>query len=202
MYQAVRLCCLSALLLSACADERVDVQPSDEGTPAHVASSGLDSLTRGSLGQVEYRFDPQRLTRAEIDIALPPDSEDTVFAVKFIPVELSGNLGTQGCSYGISADNEECTADEEVGIALALLERPIDHYRLELEEEADNGSLDTQVMLAGHRGFAFSSEDPKTEVRYTFLPLHGRTLLLMERSEDGVDEGAAALAQLRHSIDY
>ena len=183
-------------------DETLDAT-GDASVSQPVAELGEDDLTRGSIGQVDYRFDAQRLTRAEIDLALPPDFEATTFAVKFIPAELSGNIGTEGCSYGKSADNDECTADEEVGIALALLERPIAHYRDTFDDsDPADGSFDEDIILAGHRGFALSQNGAKTRMRFTFLPVEGRTLLVAERTEEGVDAGTEALREMRNSITY
>lgn len=156
------------------------------------------TINRSSIGPVHYAYDPKKLTRAEIDLPLPPDFADTVFAVKLIPVEYAANIGTKDCSYGISPDNHICTAQEEVGLELALLERPLADYRARLE--GAKPALEA-VTLARQTGFGLTTTLGNTTRRYVFVPSDERTLLVAQRSASGQDAGREALDDALASVD-
>ena len=152
-----------------------------------------------TVGPVRYTYDNTALTRAEIDLPLPPEFSETVFAVKLLPKEYEKFLGSEGCSYGISTGNHECTSEEEVGIAFAILERPVGTYRRILEAEASPG-LDDQTF-AGVKGFRYSRRGANRVHRYTYLPVNGRTLLLAYMTAPGSDAAKAALESALASIE-
>lgn len=195
---------LSAVLLFGLASCSGDAPPSDNEDASTLADNSVAGLVDGSLGQVSYRYDPTILTRAEIELPLPPDFSETAFAVKFLPSSMTGNIGFGGCSYGTALDASSCTADREVGLALALLERPLSHYRDRLEKSALASSLSNDASLGDVRGFVVSrhSDNTTTHLRYVFVPLGDRTLLAVERTEDGIVEGEQALAAVRASISF
>jgi len=190
-----------ALAVAAC-DDTPD-QRSDAGettTPAPISSSA--NLAQGTLGTVHYSYDPATLTRAEVDLALPPQFEHTVFAIKFIPTSLAAKLGEDACSFGSMSDGHSCSANVEVGFALALLERPLADYTTALARATPaQGALES-VSVNGHEGMSFVHQSAHTTTRYTFLPANGRTLLLADRFTDGIDTGREALEQVRASIQF
>lgn len=192
-----------ALGLAGCsdADEDADAQREDIATGQQDEAQAA-KLVDGSLGPLIYRYDPEVLTRAEVDLPLPPDFANSVFAVKFLPSSMTDNLGQGGCSYGAQSDASQCTAYREVGLALALLERPISHYREQLANSDLADLVEDGATLAGATGFAFSrpSDRSSTQLRYIFVPLEDRTLLAVERTEDGIDDGADALAAVLESL--
>jgi len=190
-----------AIALASCGgpDEQ-SAQPADEVSPA--TSANPASLAADTLGTIRYSYDPAALTRAEVDLAVPPDFEQSVFAIKFIPTPLVTNLGEQACSFGSIGDGHACLADLEIGFALALLDRPLSHYILALELAAPAQGTLEPVTVGEHEGMAFVHQSEHTTTRYTFLPAGGRTLLLADRYTDGVEVGTDALDQLRASIDF
>ncbi|KLI63226.1 hypothetical protein AAV99_11155 [Aurantiacibacter marinus] len=185
------------LILAACGSDPVADQP---GTPAGVQSS--TNLSNGALGTVRYKYDPAALTRAEVDLVLPPDFEQTVFAIKFIPAPLASRLGGAYCSFGRVAQGQECTARSEIGFAIALLERPIADYTTALAQASPSIATLEPVMVDGQEGMSFVLDSEFAHTRYTYLPSGGRTLLLVDRYTDGgIDAGTEALDQVRRSID-
>jgi len=189
-----------ALLLASCGgDSEREIQVAETTAPetAEMASH----LSEGTLGTVTYRYDPAALTRAEVDLALPPDFEKTVFAVKFIPASLASDLGDADCSFGSLSEGQTCSARIEVGFALALLERPLTDYTTALARAVPSMATLEPVVVDEHEGMSFVHDDERTKTRYTFLPAESRTLLLVDRYNEDSDLGAEALEQVRASID-
>ncbi|MGB3167843.1 MAG: hypothetical protein WBA68_13820 [Alteraurantiacibacter sp.] len=184
---------LLAFALVACGDANVPTK--GEATAQGVMDDGLE---RDSYGQVAYAFDASELTRAETQIAVPPSMSTTVTAVKFIPASLSRTMASSECSFGAPRDGSHCSASEEVGLAIALLDRPYAAYAAELRSSGE-GSLEPDVV-SGVEGLAYTRTTERATTRYTFLPQRDRTLLLVDRTNPDVDAGFAALGEVRRSL--
>lgn len=202
----VHLLPLAALLaLCSCGDPAPDTasadeRPAERNPDAAVQASRRETMASGTLGKVNYSFDTRLLTRAEIDLPLPPDFTESVFAIKLIPIAYADNLGSPGCSYGISLDDETCTAEEEIGIALALLERPIADYRTEIEaENLSPGQIMTH-KIAGMDSFTVRFERDPTRQSYTYMPVEERTLVIAQRKSEGENAASAALDEVIASL--
>ena len=193
-------CIALCLALGACAQEQPE--PDEPTAPAITAQASADPMQEDMLGPVQYAYDTGVLSRAEISLPLPPDFEESVFAVKFIPTELLDNLGDPNCSYEHDADDSACTAEQEIGFALAFLERPIDTYGDAVFDRLDDSMTVAPASVRGHEGFSLQTARGGTMLHYTFLPVEGRTLLLVERSQDDIAAGAEALAQVRDSLRF
>ena len=180
MYQARIPCLLVAIasLVACSSGAEEETSGSAQATPSFASTASQTPLRQANLGPIEYEFDPMQLTRAEIQLPLPPSRSETTFAVKLIPQDAFENLGTLGCSYGISADNVECTAEEEVGVALAMLERPIADYR---EEFATAGENLRPVRIDGQEGFSWTASEADSGLQYSFVPYDGQTVLVVRR---------------------
>lgn len=175
----------------------------DEPEPEPVETqTAAEPLEEASIGPVQYSYDPAALTRAEISLPLPPDMEESTFAVKFIPADLVDNLGSVGCSYTDDTLTGGCGAEEEIGFALAFLERPIDTYGDALFDDLDETMTVEFAEIDGHEGFTLQMPDGETQMRYTYLPVKGRTLLLVDRKQADVTAGAVELAQVRESLRF
>lgn len=195
-----------ALFIVAC-DSDLGTEPTvadpTAADPTATAVDGIPSnLSDGTLGTVRYQYDASALTRAEVDLALPPDFDQTVFAIKFIPASLTSQLGEAECSFGSLDEGKECSATAEVGFAIALLERPMADYTTALAQATPSIPRLEPVVVDGHEGMSFVYEAGPTKTRYTFLPADSRTLLLVDRFSDGVELEALALEQVRASIDF
>lgn len=192
---------LLVLALAACGSESATQPAVSETTEAAVPAMS-ENLSEGTLGTVSYQYDASALTRAEVDLALPPDFDQSVFAIKFIPASLASRLGDPECSFGRMEQGEACTAKSEIGFAMALLERPMTDYTTALARATPSMATLEPVMIDEREGMSFVYETEDTRTRYTYLPSQGRTLLLVDRyTEGGVDVGAEALNQVRASID-
>ncbi|BBC73730.1 conserved hypothetical protein [Altererythrobacter sp. B11] len=137
----------------------------------------------GMIGPVAYTFDDEELTRTEVQLPVPPRYRDEVWAVKLIPRERAELLGQVACRYGDSARDEVCTVEDEAGLALAMLERPIADYR---KNFADSGFGEEQlgsVEIGGRIGFRYTASGENGGVEYNFLPVAGRTLMIARKTE-------------------
>ena len=189
-----------AAVIGACSGESPENDRED--SPLVPEQQAMANIADGTIGPVAYSYDSSVLTRAEIQLPLPPTFEETEFAVKFLPRDLVDTLGAARCSYEELDDDDDCTAEQEIGFALAFLERPVEHYG---EALIDNLGEDMRVEsseVQGREGFALYTMRNGTMLRYTFLPVDSRTLLLVERTEDTVANGAESLEQVRESLTF
>lgn len=184
MYQLKRLgvgLCLAAL--AACEDPTaapVDELAAAPHTPlATISRSNV--LTTGSLGPVTYGFAPELLTRAEIQLPLPPAYTMSVWATKLIPISRAAALGEDSCRYGQAEPLQTCTAEKEDGLTIALLERPLADYRAAFVR-AGSGEALQPATLAGSSGFAFLASTQDARATYGFYAVEDRTLLVARQS--------------------
>lgn len=208
MYKVRTVTLVFALFgLGGCGDGTViNVPPTSQSTEAPAGTPTLvpetASMSTGNLAHVTYHYDPHVLARAETEIALPPSFAETVFAIKFIPRSLIPGLGSSQCSFGGNESMTQCTADREIGFALALLDRPVEHYTTAIARTPGDLSAFEPVQLHGVQGFTTRRTTANATTSYTFLPTRGRTMLLIDRTNTAVDAGTEALAQVRDSITF
>ncbi len=208
MHQSVRWILLPFLASLAAACEQgsgAAVAAADEGTGI-TALPTADAPSIGSIGPVRYDFAPERMTRAEIELAVPPAYEATIWATKLILNRRAALLGERDCRYDQSAGDdpstreEICTAEQEDGLALALLERPLADYRAAFTEAGIEGRDLPPVSLAGCEGFSFAAEEEGADTVYRFLPVGERTLLIAQQFSDEEFEPDGALADVMDSL--
>ena len=196
MHQLKALSCSLALFaLAACGrseapETRDELQPE----PAPVLQSS--DLADRTLGPIDYSFDQSQLTLTEVVLPLPPDYEDTVFASKLIPNQRAEMLGMELCNYGESGTTTSCEAEKEAGLALALLERPIDEYRAAFTQSGIGEESLSPSSVDGASGFAFTAQAEGSGTEYRFLSVDGQTLLLAKTFRAGQEQGAAALREV------
>ncbi|MGB3795257.1 MAG: hypothetical protein WA957_03030 [Alteraurantiacibacter sp.] len=174
----------------------------DDSQAASTVPEALSSspVADGAIGPVSYSYDTSELARAEISLPLPPAFEETKFAVKFLPRDLVDKLGEERCSYEEANDNHECTAEQEIGFALAFLDRPVEYYGEQLIDHLDENMRVEGIEVQGRAGFALYTARNGTKLRYTFLPVDSRTLMMVERKKETIASGAQALEQVRESL--
>ncbi|AKH42021.1 hypothetical protein FHS61_002446 [Altererythrobacter atlanticus] len=170
-----------------------DVPPEDFGDISLPDPSVEEETGYGTIGPVSYSFDDSRLTRAEVELPIPPDYKTRVWAIKLIPTERADMLGKIACRYGDSTKDQECNVADEAGLALAMLERPITDYR---DSFAQNGFGEEQLgstEIAGQVGFAYNTEENGRPTEYRFVPVSGRTLMLMRQAGPGLGRASKAI---------
>lgn len=159
-----------------------------------------DAPTLGNIGPVTYAFAPERLTRAEIELAVPPANEATAWATKLIPSGRAARLGERACRYGEQTREQVCTAEKEVGLAMALLERPLADYRRAFAEAGIGVEELAPVSLGGCRGFSFAAEAEGSSITYRFHPAGGRTLLIARQFAGSARQPDADLSAVLESL--
>lgn len=157
-----------------------------------------------TLGPLAYEFDNSALTAADVDVRIPPDYQTVQSATKLIPEDRARSLGEDSCTYGQSGRVSECNAEQEIGLALALLPRPIDEYRQAFEGEMSDG-LD-RVELDGINGFSFTAQAEGAGTEYHFFGIDQQTLLLARTFDEATPNGASeaidhVIATLSQSVD-
>lgn len=168
------------------------------GEPDMVSAtdSAAENLQNTTLGPLTYQFDQGALTAADVDIAIPPGYQSTSPATKLIPEARADLLGQNGCTYGESGETSACNAEQEIGLAVALLPRPIDEYRAAFDDE----QLE-RAELDGIDGFSFTTQADGAGTEYRFFGLEGRTIMLARKFDGSIDsEAADAIAQVITSL--
>ena len=177
------------LALASCGD-----RDTAAGKPDMVAAteSTVETLQNTTLGPLTYQFDQGALTAADVVIAIPPGYQSTSPATKLIPEARADLLGQNGCTYGESGETSACNAEQEIGLAVALLPRPIDEYRAAFDDERLE-----RAELDGIDGFSFTAQARGEGTEYRFFGLEDRTIMLARKFDGSIDsEAADAIAQV------
>ena len=205
MYQSAKAFVISSFAcLCACSDESQGnpaVSPTEQTFESATPAAG-DAPSMGQIGQVRFGYDPNRLIRAEVQVKLPPDFREKVWATKLIPVDRAMRLGEETCRYGRSGSDEVCTAEAEDGLAMALLERQIGDYRRAL---LDSGVPEDELgadMIAAVEGFSFTAQADGSRMQYRFFPVEERTLLLALTYSGGQMSADPAIADVLETISF
>ncbi len=206
MYQSLRVVLPFCLVASACDDEGVSetaqVDLGREEMPLEVEEE-VQTETLESIGPVQFRFAPDRLVRAEIQLTVPPQHEARVWATKLIPSDRADLLGEERCRYGTATSLQTCTAELEDGLAFAMLERPFAHYRsLQGEPAAAQDEAPRASTLSGTRGFKLTELEDSVRLTYGFYPAGERTLLVAQRSSSGGPSPDLALRDVLDSLEF
>lgn len=172
------------LALSSCGDAGA----SDETSALATASPTNDTaLQNADLGPFSYQFDPNALTAVDVDIDIPPEYDTAQPATKLIPESRARLLGQDSCVYGQSGKTSKCNAQQEVGLTLALLARPVAEYR----RAFDDADLRYEAP-SGANAFSFTAQAEGAGTRYSFFGLQDRTILLARHFDDESDAAADA----------
>lgn len=186
-----------ALALCACNAEEQEPVSADREEPAEAEVEF--HLTERTLDPLGYSYDDTALTITEVTLSIPPAYDDNTRATKLIPLERAEQLGEEQCSYGESGLISVCNAEQEAGVALALLARPLEEYRAAFTDEQMGGSL-VESTLDGATGFAFTAQVEGSGTEYGFYPLGERTLLVARQFAYGQDEGEEAIRDVIDSL--
>lgn len=205
MHQSIRVVLAVGLAaIAACGPEPADEEPPIARGPIAdpLMAPAADEPSRGGVGPVRYDWDPERLTRAEIQIELPPTHEARIWVTKLIPAARAATLGEERCRYGAVARVQTCTAEEENGLAMALLERPLADYRATFRAAKVPEAELQPAALAGHRGFRFIASAPGSVTTYGFFPVVDRTLLVVSRISQAGDAPDPAIRDVLDSLRF
>jgi len=202
MYQLTRVIVPSCLLALTACGGNAEGQPHGPATDdiATFAENVPDAPTMGTIGPVHYGFSPESLTRAEIQLELPPRFDSTVWATKLFSAERAPLLGGGSCRYGGSPAAQTCTAEKEDGLALALLERPIADYRGNFASGGIPASALRPDMLAGASGFCFTISAAGDGTDYCYYAVSERTLLVSRRFSERGAPDEPAFAEVLESL--
>lgn len=173
--------------------------------PAQEASSSAtpvpeNTLRTGTLGPLTYNFDQEKLILADVTLSLPPLYKTSVFASKLIPASLAAQLGQKVCHYNQSKAATTCNASQEVGLSLALLERPISEYRAAFTKDGIGADRLPEARIDNAHGFSFTVGAQGSGTEYRFFPVDQRTLLIARQFAPGEEQGDNAMRAVVASI--
>ena len=165
------------------------------------AQEGDGSTVRGAaangfLGSVTYRYDPVLLTAADVRIAIPPQQDEGVYAIKLIPAR-----SVEGSPETCPAGAETCPVELQPGLTMALLERPFEGYEeaLRSSEWADGIAPAT---VGGTEGIAIDGgTEGGLEVEYRLVPVDNRALLIKLQRDGESPSEEAALEDVIENLD-
>ena len=200
MHQSLCLVLPICLAAAACSEEAPSIPGDENGGAVPIATPVREVQAVATVGPIEYFFSPERLTRSEIQLRLPPEDKGSVWATKLIPAERAAMLGAERCRYGASQQLEMCTAELEEGVALALLERPLGDYRRSFETPGEAGTAVRPAAIAGATGFEYRRTLDGAVMTYSFYPAGERTLLVTKRESEGSGELDPALREVLASL--
>ncbi|MXO64238.1 hypothetical protein [Altericroceibacterium endophyticum] len=182
MYQVrMPLLLLPLLALSACGSgEGGDNVASStaEAEQAPFVSAFTSRIAEDHIGPFSYHYNREDFVRTEIEIAVPPIYDGTIWGVKLIPAKSAAKLGNASCDYNHSGEQQTCSAAKEPGLTMALLERPISNYGQAFINAGFSQSDLPEISLMDKQGFRVTIARDGSETEYSFIPVEGRTLML------------------------
>ncbi|RKF21940.1 hypothetical protein D6851_07975 [Altericroceibacterium spongiae] len=198
------VCIGVCLAVSACNSESQNIGTqtnSDKDNIAGVSDlAGRPDMGFGTIGPVTYKFDRQRLVPAEIEIPVPPAYDESIWGIKLLPASRAAMLGNENCIYGNSRQTQLCDAEHEIGLEMAMLERPLPFYRDAFTSATIPEDELRRTNLMGQTGFAFTASAEGSGTEYRFIPVDGRTLLIARRFSRTNDAGSRAIAETIRSL--
>lgn len=145
----------------------------------------LDSLRFvGHAGPVAYRFRPDLFVLTQVALAFPGVEGVAVEAEKLIPWRHARRLGKRACRYGPSSRPQVCEAEQEPGLAFAVLDRPIHIVR----EGVPAGRVEPSG-LAGRDGFRTVEARQHAGASFAFIPAGTNTVAVVRHWRDDAGEG-------------
>lgn len=163
----------------------------NDPSETEIADPSSETMQDASLGPFVYEFDQTALTAADVDIRIPPDYTTVQSATKLIPEERAQSLGEESCTYGQSGQVSECNAEQEIGLALALLPRPVDEYRQAFEKAGEIADNLNPTELDEIEGFSFTAQAEGAGTEYRFFAIDQRTILLARTFDESTSSSAA-----------
>ncbi|WP_338240605.1 hypothetical protein [Aurantiacibacter hainanensis] len=186
------------LAIASCGDSSAELGES-QSVSTHPAGAG--AMQNATLGPLTYQFDQSELTAADVDIRIPPDYQTMQSATKLIPEARAFSLGEENCSYGESGLVSECSAEQEAGLTLALLPRPVGEYREAFEEAGPIADELEPTQLNGIDGFSFTAEAEGAGTEYRFFGIDERTILLARTFDsDSTDDAGNAIEKVIRTL--
>lgn len=179
------------LALTACGGP-ADRQPGD----AEATVAGTSEERPTFLGHITYRYDRGLLVTANVLLAIPPDAEPSINAIKLVPAR-----GVTGKADLCPGEKAACPTEDLPGLSMALLERPYERYIAALEE-SDLADDIVPVTVDGAQGVAVRLGDRDgLDTEYRIVPVGEQALLLKLQLDGQSAEERAALARAIESID-
>lgn len=177
------------LALARGEDRLVTVRFAYKAGDAVLAGQGARTLGSlrfvGHAGPVAYRYQPERFTLRDVSVSLPGAHDKPVEAQKLIAWSRARRLGDRACRYGLSGRSQPCEAEQEEGLAFAVLDRPIDVLR-----DAVPPALVEPSRLAGRSGFRAVETAEGAGASYAFIPAGVNTVAVVRRWRAGkADDG-------------
>ena len=160
----------------------------NELTPAPAQPSAS-----GTVGPFGYRYNPALLAPVETAVAVPPDWSVRVQGTKLVAADREKLIGKAECLYGLSGQASLCNAEQEAGLAFAVMDEPYEAMRARLSEE-----LREPIRLGGIDGVSWTIGAEGDGAEHILLPTDGQTVLIVRQfraSGNPPEEAVAAVLQ-------
>ncbi len=168
-------------------------------TLANGEAATREPATTVTLGPLRFEYDSTKLSLAEVPIEIPPGYDDETWAVKLLPFARARMLGQELCRYGERRQLETCNAIDEAGLILALLERPLADYR-EAFQANELAPVPEPDRIEGAEGFSFTPKTGGSSIRYRFIAVDDRTLLIGHQFSGSDAKSSKALRDVIASV--
>lgn len=188
--------------LAACQAEPRGNGADDSNVVALVAASADDlapapeqgSVT-SAIGPLTYRYDPAQLAPVDASVAVPPDWTVRVPGTKLIAADREKLIGKAECLYGLSGQASLCNAEQEAGLAFAMVEEPYEAISARFSEE-----LREPIRVAGIDGLAWRIGAEGEGAEHILLPVGERTILIVRQFRTSGNPPAEAIAAVLQSL--
>jgi hypothetical protein len=190
---------VACLVVAACQAEpdgseaRRNIAEPSPATTNDLAPAPAQPSAFGTIGPLGYRYDPALLAPVETTVAVPPDWSVRVPGTKLVAADREKLIGKAECLYGLSGQASLCNAEQEAGLAFAVMDEPYEAMRARLSEE-----LREPIRLGGIDGVSWTIGAEGEGAEHILLPTDGQTVLIVRQfraSGNPPEEAIAAVLQ-------
>lgn len=174
----------------------IPIPDGNEASNAQVNGSSEAGLLTAEIGPMRVRYNDALLEAVPAKIGVPPDWKREVAGTKLIAAERAELLGTAECMYGQSGMGSRCKAEQEAGLAFAMVDAPFEELQAQL-----TGEPRSQMTLAGRKGISWKIGAEGEGAEYILLPYRGsRTALIVRQFRTSGNPDGNAIAEVLNNL--
>ena len=162
--------------------------------PSPAATSATNEGT-GAVGPLRFRYDSGKLAPVDAEVAVPPDWTLKLPGTKLVAADRAAMIGKAECMYGQSGEASRCNAEQEAGLAFAIVDQPLDAIAGKLNGEERRG-----IKLGGVDGYSWQIGAEGEGAEHILLPAGNRTILIVRQFRESGNADEAAIRDVLASL--
>lgn len=163
--------------------------------PAAQAPASAPSPASFAVGPLQVPYDASLLTPVRTKVQVPPDWKSSIEGMKLIGSDRAALIGKAECMYGQAGEARRCNAEQEAGLAFALLSGTFG----ELSERLPSDQRQ-KIVLAGVEGLSWQIGAQGEGAEHILLPAGKGTVLIVRHFRNTGNPDEAALGTVLNDL--